>query len=291
MSMFESRSVSQYVTTMLCFLKMSRQEFGWVRATGGGKPSGGRFPRPDASAVRLVEDEVNRKAARSEANDTNFGERYRLARDYCLMKNSEVARRLGVSRELVRSWAQRIAPPGQQRLEELARVLQVPDSWLLSGSLCDVAADSTLGVRVGHEAMGWREQLYIMTCLLLHRFPDVCHGEGMAAVIDEALVSDFSMRHAARRAGGRWQVVNGQLVFAPWVPLPLEDLRLRHWSDETEEIIREELFRQPTTYAAWDGVKRRCEALGLAFPTRVALHKRVAKSSQHIERFGIVLES
>lgn len=290
MSMFESRSQAQYAAAMMKFLKVTR---GALALTDDGQGEGkrrGRRPRLEPDAIKALEDAVNVKAERSESMGITFGERYRIARDYLGLKDSEVGRHMRVSRELARRWGENLHPPRGERLEKLAELLRVPKSWLLSGCQEDLAAESHIGVRVGEEALRWREVLYSLT----HRVLEEVSGDAVDAdyvgAINRALVAQTEVRDAARRAGGRWQVIEGRLFFAPWVPLELEPMKRRYWPEETEAIIEEELSRHRTTYAAWRSVKARCEAVGLLYPQRIALHKRMQKAREHVERYGVVLK-
>lgn len=285
MSMFESRSTTQYVAAMMKFLRTSRKEF----AVAVAREECGRRPRPDAETVQRVEQAVNRKAEQAESMRTTFGERYRIARDYRGLRDSQVGRQMGVSRELARRWGENRHPPRGERLEKLGELLQVPKSWLLSGCLDDLEADSHIGVRVGGEALRWREVLYSLTHRALERVDEDAADEDFVEAINGALVRDADMRNAARRAGGRWQVIDGRLFFAPWVPLEIGPPTRRYWPDETEAIIDEEVARHSSTYAAWRAVQARCEAAGLPYPQRIALHKRQQKVREHVERYGVVL--
>lgn len=289
MSMFESRSATQYVAAMMKFLRTSSKRFAAAAESTDGVGRSGRRPRPDAETIQRVEKAVNLKAEQAESIRSSFGERYRIARDYLGLKDSQVGQRMGVSRELARRWGESLHQPRGERLERLAALLQVPKSWLLTGCLDDLGADSHIGVRVGDEALHWREVLYSLTHRVLERVADDAQDEDFVEAINKALVHDAELRSAARRAGGRWQVVGGRLVFAPWVPLELGPLPRRYWPDETEAIIEQELSRQPTTYAAWRAVQARCEAAGLPYPQRIALHKRLQKVREHVERYGVVL--
>ncbi|NMF96142.1 hypothetical protein GPA27_01860 [Aromatoleum toluolicum] len=286
MSMFESRSTTQYVAAMTKFLRTSRREF----AVASDRVGCGRRPRPDAETVQRVEQAVNRKAEQAESARTTFGERYRIARDYRELRDSQVGRYMEVSRELARRWGENRHPPRGERLERLAEFLQVPKSWLLSGCLDDLGADSHIGVRVGEEALRWREVLYSLTHRVLEKVDDDAQDEDFVVAINRALVSNADVRNAARRAGGRWQVIDGRLFFASWVPLELGPLTRRYWPEETEAIIDEEVARHSSTYAAWRAVQARCEAAGLPYPQRIALHKRQQKVREHVERYGVVMK-
>lgn len=289
MSMFESRSSARYVGAMLRFLRLSRTHFAVSDGGFDRRGDGGRRPRPNAATVKAIEDAVNGKAERSE-EAASFGERYRIARDYLQLSDSDVGRHMGVSRELVRRWGINLHVPRGERVEKLAGLLKVPKAWLLSGVERDLPADSHIGVRVGEEALAWRETLYSLTHRVLEKMPDEADEHDFVAAINRALATNAALRNAARRAGGRWQVIEGRLVFAPWIPLELEQPKRRYWPDETEAIIEEELTEKPTTYAAWRAIRARCEAAGLPYPQRIALHKRLQKVREHVERYGVVIK-
>lgn len=289
MSMFESRSSSQYATAMLGFLRLSRRAFDTSMNVTKVKRGAGRCPRYKPEVIKELEKLVNERARRSELLSISFGERYRIARDYLRLNDSEVGRHLGVSRELVRRWGENMHPPRKERLQSLAEFLDVPKSWLLTGCQDDLPADSHIGVRVGGEALEWREVLFALTEAVLGDLKEDAGADNFICAINRCLSTSAVMRSAARRSGGRWQFINGQLLFAAWIPLQLEPLKRRLWPDETEIIINEELARGSTTYGAWEAVRVRCEAEGLPYPKRITLHKRLQKIREHVEKYGAIL--
>jgi hypothetical protein len=76
------------------------------------------------------------------------------------------------------------------------------------------------------------------------------------------------------------------MLFVPWVPIYKHELTHRHWPDEVEAIIGEELERHGTVYAAWQAIKQRCKEKGLAHPQKISLYKRVEKSCHRLAEFG-----
>lgn len=69
-------------------------------------------------------------------------------------------------------------------------------------------------------------------------------------------------------------------------------LSRRHWSDEVEQIIQEELANQHSIYAAWAALERRCRALGYKpseYPKKISLHKRIDTEKARAEEFGVNL--
>lgn len=289
MSQFDRYTTSEYVDALRVFMGAGKRTFlrdyGFVDEND---PNSGRLSSYNKAALEALEEKVNAKAARCEAPDTTIGERYRLARDYKGLSDAQVAREMGVSRELVRRWGLDINTPSC--IEELATFLNVPADWLKHGGEERLPANSHLGVRVGKEAMDWREVLYGLTQSLLAEI-DMSYGESyVQAYIEGATFSNPQLAAAARKAGGRWQLVSNTLLFAPWVPIPEHGLSRRYWSDEVEQIIEEELTRQHSVYAAWDAIQARCKALGLGdkeYPRRISLHKRVEKERERAERFGV----
>lgn len=286
--MFENDSKESYLKAMLRFLRTSRAHFD--REGGGSGDSQARRARRAVTAelLRSVEADVNQKSSRVESLDTTFGERYRLARDYVGLIDAEVARRLDVSREIVRQWSNDLARPRVTRLAELAMLLEVPVSWLESGSLSQLAANSRLGVRVGADRTVWKETLYALTVRYLGDCCDEVSEEKCNESIGVAIDSMEEMKHAARKAGGRWLMAAGRLVFCAWRPLKYQGPKRRLWPAETELIIEAELSRNGSTYAAWQVIRERCTEAGLPYPKRVTLHKRVQRKRAHEERFGVV---
>lgn len=286
--MFENDSKESYLKAMLRFLRTSRAHFD--REGGGSGDSQARRTRRAVTAelLRSVEADVNQKSSRVESLDTTFGERYRLARDYVGLIDAEVARRLDVSREIVRQWSNDLARPRVTRLAELAMLLEVPVSWLESGSLSQLAANSRLGVRVGADRTVWKETLYALTVRYLGDCCDEVSEEKCNESIGVAIDSMEEMKHAARKAGGRWLMAAGRLVFCAWRPLKYQGPKRRLWPAETELIIEAELSRNGSTYAAWQVIRERCTEAGLPYPKRVTLHKRVQRKRAHEERFGVV---
>jgi hypothetical protein len=97
----------------------------------------------------------------------------------------------------------------------------------------------------------------------------------------------------ARRAGGRWQIAQGQLEFAPWICLIDADAGLtrRFWTDEVEDIINKELAEKHTVYAAWQSLAQRCSEKGLEFPQKITLYKRLNRLRKLKDKFGVFVPS
>lgn len=292
MSQFSRYTINEHVEALRVFLGGNKKTF--LRDAGfippGGAPRKGRLKRYDPNAVKALQAKVNAKAARCEASDTTLGERYQLARDYLATNDAEVARRMGVSRELVRRWASNAYKPAS--IPDLAAVLQVPETWLMEGGEKNLPASSHLGVRVGEEAEDWRERLFALTQSLLAEAPEEATEQYLQAFIEWSVFNRFELAQAARRAGGRWQVANGALLFAPWIPLPDHGLSRRKFSDEVENIIAEEMAKSPTVYGAYTKIRERCQAMGLSedqYPKRISLHKRVETERERAEKFGVDL--
>jgi len=290
MSVFDKVSRSSYVETMRLFLGKPKkgflQEAGLVDRSEGSQV--GRARRYQDEPVRRIEEEVNAKAARVEARDTTLGERIRLARDYAFLSDSELARILQVSRELVRRWGADINHPTD--LVKLANVLQVPEAWLRTGDSAYLPADATLGVRVGEAASSFREELYALTIQVIEGLNENMTEPEAQAFLEHAVKTTPALAQAARKAGGRWQILDQSLFFVPWLPVAESTQasgKAPMWSTEVEEIIQQELATQPTVYKAWDEMKKRCEEKGLAYPQRITLFKRVQHDKERVERFGL----
>lgn len=292
MSQFDRYTVTEYVESLRSFLDISKRSFlrdyGFVEEAD--EPRKGRLPKYKDEPIKALEALANAKAARAESSETTLGERFRIARDYLGLNDAQIARDLGVSRELVRRWGADIHRPAV--MEQIADLLNVPLAWLASGGEENLPANSHIGVRVGEEALLWREQLYGLTQAVVAGLPDGSDESYAQAFIEWSVYNKFELAQAARRAGGRWQIVNNTLLFSPWVPIPEHGLSKRFWSDVVESIIQEELEAKPSVYGAWEAMRARCEALGLSegeYPKRISLHKRIEKERARAEKFGVDL--
>lgn len=296
MSLFERHTLTDYVEGLRVFLGESRKTF--VANHGLSQRSEeamkrdpkklGRLPRYNMDAVKKVEDLVNQKSARSEASDTTFGERFRLARDYKGLSDSDVAKHFGLSREIIRRWG--IDDKPNPRNDEIAAFLDVPPQWLAQGGEQSLHASTHLGVRVGEEQEASRGMLYSLTTAALTEIPADAEDAYVRYFLEWKVHNDPEMAKHARRAGGRWQLLNGELYFAPWQPLALPQRTNRHWSEEVEAIVQEELQSKATTYAAFKALEERCKALGIPegqYPSKIALYKRIEKERDHLTKFGV----
>lgn len=291
MSQFDRYTTTERVEALRKFLNLSKRNF--LREAGfvdnPDEPRKGRLPRYSEEPIAALEQQVNEKAARCEARDTTLGERFRIARDYKGLTDAQISREMDVSRELVRRWGADLNRPSA--LDKLAILLDVPEKWLEEGGEEHLPANSHLGVRVGDEAMTWREQLYAMTLASLAEMPESEDTAYTQAFLEWAVYNKPEMSVAARRAGGRWHFLpeSDEPLFIPWVPIEEHEFGRRLWSDEVEAIIQEELARN-TTYGAWSAMQERCAAMGLTpdqYPKRISLHKRVEKERNRVTQFGV----
>lgn len=250
----------------------------------------GRLSKYPEHAIARVEQQANEKAALAESPQASLGERYRIARDYLGLGDVDVAAKMGVSRELVRRWGENISKPSNP--EELSNYLQVPLAWLIEGGESHLPANSHIGVRVGDEQKLYKEELYALTLGVVGDLPEEADEAYGLAYIEWAVHNQPNLSRLARRAGGRWQVLNGILLFAPWVPIPPHGLSRRYWCDEVENIVQEELAKPQSVFRAWANVRDRCVAKGYSaeeFPKRISLHKRVEAERKRAESFGVDL--
>lgn len=282
MSRFDSRYEPQYVERLRKFLGIPKENFLYASGLATGPKKTGRVPAYPRSAVAAIEAQANFKAARCEAGDTTLGERLVLARDYAFDFDANIARRLGVSRELVRRWRNGLGNPSETLLDGLADVLGVPTDWLRHGGEQYLPAHSHLGLRFGVEALHWRGLL--RADIIAEAGDDIA-----SSAIDALVARNSDLSDMARRAGGRWHF-DEEWFFAPWEPMVEPGLQRRYWSDETEVIIEEELEANTSVYAAWRRISQRCESLGLAYPVEISLYKRKEKERQRRERWGVVVE-
>ena len=305
MSFFQDLSTKAYVEKLRKFLGEKREGFlekyGFVSAAAKarrqkrlaeGQQRLGRLPEYPDTALPALEAKVNEKAALADANNTTLGQRYHVARDFMELNDSEVSRRMGVSRELVRKWADDTFVP--KDIDRLCEVLNVPRAWLELGDAASLPANSRIGVRVGDEAKHWREELYARTLKIIDEIPDSTDESYFRAYLEWAVHNKPALKQAARFAGGRWTMVGGEdtFFFAPWEPVPMPEMKRRYWSDEVETLIEACLAESPSVYGAWSLLEQRCKERGLSedeFPKRISLMKRVQKESQHVEEFGLDL--
>lgn len=292
MSRFDSYTQKEYLEKLRIFLGYSRA--GFVQARGL-IPSGrkGRVGQYDAKAMAELEAEVNQKAARCEAADTTPGERLGLLRDYYGYTDASLGRALGISREYIRRLVLNTPPPRSKDLEALATLTGESLVWLERGGEENLPAYSVLGLRVGEEAKAYREQLFGATVQLYAEMPDATSVSAAQAFIEQAIMGRPLLAKLARRAGGRWQAVglNGEMLFAPWEPLPEPGLTRRYWTDEVEAIISEELENHDSIYGAWHAMKKRCEARNLDYPQLISLHKRLDRDRKRAELYGVDLNA
>ena len=84
MSQFDRYTTAAYVEALRKFLNVRKRNFlrdaGFVDAEAVRRK--GRLPRYREGPILMLEELVNRKAARCEAPDSTIGERFRIARDY-----------------------------------------------------------------------------------------------------------------------------------------------------------------------------------------------------------------
>ena len=292
MSQFDKYSAAEYVDSLRVFLNKKRQGF---LVENGILPEGytekpGRAPRYVDEAVEKLENEVNLKSERAESVDITMGERIRIAKDYKGLSYGSIAKAIGVSHELVRLWGQDIHVPSD--IQKLAQALDVPALWLEYGGEMNLPANSHIGVRVGQECFMCRESLYTKTMEFILSIPKNTELNYAQAFIENKVNTTPILSKLARRAGGRWQIINGTLVFAPWVPIEAYRLTRQKWSDEVEAIIEEELATKSSVCGAWTSLKNRCLAMGLTedqFPKKISLHKRVERERARIAKYGINL--
>lgn len=292
MSMFDTYTTTDYIERIRLFIREPKlnflRKFGFIpeKRESRGRVAG--FKKSEA--LRNLEKVANERAARVEAADTTIGERFKIACGYKGFSDAHIGRELGVSRELVRRWGEGLNQP--TRLEELSALLDVPKAWLEFGGVEHLPPNSHAGVRVGQENLNWREALFDMTQAVLAQI-DVSQDENyIRAYLEWSVFSNSDMAEAARRCGGRWTLLNGSLLFSPWVPIEEHGLSRRYWTDEVEEIIAKSMNENPTVFAAWDALAAECHRRGIGpgqFPTRIALHKRIEKERERIERFGVDL--
>jgi hypothetical protein len=290
MSRFHRHTTREYIEGLRKFLAWPKgtfkRDFGFTDET---TKRGGPGPKYPVAAIAKVEAAVNVKAARAEARDTTLAERYIIARDYQGLTDAGIARQLGVSRELCRRWGIELNTPTNLGL--VAQLLDVPVEWLKHGGDANFPADSHVGIRVGQESLNLREMLFSITCDILVDISVNANDDAVRVFIENAIRTRPTLATVARQAGGRWQVLNGSLVFAPWSPIIEHGLNRRLWPDEVEAKL--ELLQSTgiSTYETHKRLKAWCDDKGLSCPKKISLYKRLNKKEKRALRFGVNLNS
>lgn len=285
MSQFDKYTKSEYVECLRRFLALKKATYKRDAGFMADESKSGRGARYPEEAIRTLETMANEKAARAERSDLTLGDRYQIARDYRGLSDARVAREMGgVSRELARRWGANLNRP--TCLPQLAELFKVPVLWLERGGEEFLPANSHIGVRVGADAMACRERLYDMTTAALADLPEDADDTTARAFIEKAVFERPWLAKAARQAGGRWQVLDGMLMFSPWQPIPEHGLTRRLWPDEVEQIIDELLVNCSSVYRAWRLLKEQCERKGLPYPKLITLQKRVQQAQKRVTQFG-----
>lgn len=294
MSRYDAYTQKDYVEGLRGFLGIPRQGFlSKYNLVEVAKP--GRSGAYNADAVQHLEALFNEKSAKGEQSDTSLGERLSLARDYQGLTDAQLGRECGVSREAARRWcAGDSVPEKPESRRQLLSILAVPEAWLFHGDVSALPADAIIGIRVGAEFFAAREALYGHTQHLLASLPADLGLSGYQAAIERHIQSSADLRMLARRAGGRWQLVDdtdGSLLFAPWEPIHEHGLSRRYWSDEVETLIADALATEKSIYAAWHVMAKKAKAQGLDYPQMITLRKRIDRDRERAERYGVDLNA
>lgn len=286
MSQFFAYTQPEYIRKLRKFLGRSHPVVALLKRDdrNGAK---GRAPNHPKLIVLELEKAVNELAARCEASDTSFQERFSIAAGYAGIKDAQLATVLGVSRQAVGSWRVGDAVPSS-RMDALANALKVPVRWLQHGGKDFLPSNSHLGVRVGHAARTCREQLLgLEQEALSGQISDSASPQELNLFVDVLLSSDGAISHLARQAGGRWLVQNTSLVFVPWRPIEAHGLKRRDWSDAVERLIENALSSNRSVYGAFQQIQQQCEDLGENYPQKVTLYKRIAREREREAAFGL----
>lgn len=166
-----------------------------------------------AGQVQALEAQVNQKSARADDLSLSLEERLTLAGDYLGLEVVHVLQSLGLRQS---DFYQDEDAQSDLRILALAKQLQVPVQWMLQGLVNDLPANSHLGIRVGVEAQKWCEALYGLTLSWVAQCADEIKDDALASALDDAVFSNSMMSNAARRAGGRWQLLDDGLKFVSW---------------------------------------------------------------------------
>jgi hypothetical protein len=275
MSFFAASNQAKHLGKVRAFLK---------------EPKSG-FSMTSGASITEIYELANSKSSSAEKIDSSFGERLSLAQAYSSMSCAKVAKNLKVSRELSRRWRlDKSRFLGD--LNSLATLLNVPAKWLEIGGEEHLPANSHLGQRLGVQRDNSKQLLYAATLSLITNLPDDATENELMRAIELNVFTSPLLSRLARRAGGRWQIQGGKLLFSPWTPPPEKQQRIgKAWPIETEDIIREELALRASIYGAYVEIKARCENLGLVYPARITLHKRASSVKKRELDYGVDLNS
>lgn len=288
MSQFDKYSTLEYVEGMKTFLNKKSEVT--LEDTGLSQPEHMRKPsRFLIEVIVALEKEANAKAARADAVDTTLGERIKLSIDYKGISAAQVAKHMGVNRKLVGFWGENVHGPSN--IEGLAVILNVPVAWLKFGGAQYLPANSHLGVRVGQENFDSKESLYAKTLEIIPNIPEDAELGYAQALIEHRVHSDPVLSEFARKAAGRWQVLQGSgLVFVPWISIAAYSFTRRKWSDEIDAMMVEELSKKRSVYSAYASLKKRWESMGLTkkqYPTKIYLYKHIEKERDQAIKYGL----
>ena len=211
MSFFETEDQAGYIQRLARFV-LHPLPNGWVAS---------------AELIDALESKANLKASRVEHPSLCFSERFCLGADYLGMTLPAVARTLSVSYETVRDWSLDEDKP--EDMEALANLLKVPRRWLEEGGIEHLPANSHIGGRVGKQARELREILFSQTLENVGEVTDDANAAEIQLWLDSVVNMIPTLKSTSRRAGGRWQIIQGNWMFAPWFPRVL--IRQKHWPD------------------------------------------------------------
>ena len=295
MSQFEHPLDTVYVDNMRHFLNESKYQFllkfGFTTVD---RDKRGRLPKYLSDAIQSVEKAFNEKAKIAEKSES-IGQRIELSISYFKDNIDESAQRLGVTTMTLKQWLENLSIPTLAEKEKMAHALNVPQEWLETGDTVYLPANSTLGVRVGQEALDYRQILKAMTMNIINEiYKEKVDNAFAQAFIEWKVFNTPEIAQVARKAGGRWQICtpkyinDSNFVFAPWVPLPELELKRRLWSNDVENIIDEELRfgKNQSIYEAYNKMEKRFKETSEYFPQRVSLYKRIEKINHNIIKFG-----
>lgn len=213
MSQFFASTQSEYLRRLFRFLGCTHPAVKQLRRGQHGEATGSALHSLD-TAVQVLEQAVNQLARRCEDSDTHFHERLSFACAYVGLSDAALGKKLGVYRRVTSDWRYGSSRPTD--IDRLAEVLHVPAGWLQYGGEGNLPASSHVGIRVGDEASQYREQLYAVTLDALQDVSDDAQFDVVNAVFGETLLKDPVRAKLSRRAGGRWLISRGRLVFVSW---------------------------------------------------------------------------
>lgn len=166
----------------------------------------------EVNGSRALEEQVNEKSAKADDIGLSKADRIRLACDYLGLDGTAVLQQINGEDFDLEECDSKCLGAAAPWLENR---LKVPLDWIASGEPELLRADSHIGLLVGEAAIAARERLYGLTLSWLAAALEEDEGE-LGGILERMVFDDPDMALLARKAGGRWVLAAGGLLFEPW---------------------------------------------------------------------------